>query len=94
MGPEVTIHNPFQLRFELFERSHQSVELTEPGRRFVEEAHEAVMHRESAVSSANAAFRGAEETLNIGATAATDPFLVSTLTAVRVLHLRKSGYAA
>jgi len=39
---------------------------------------------ERAVSSANAAFRGAEETLNIGATAATDPFLVSTLTAVRV----------
>ncbi|MFZ0395081.1 MAG: LysR family transcriptional regulator [Terracidiphilus sp.] len=73
-----------QLGFKLFERSHQSVELTEPGRRFVEEALEAVMHMERAVSSANAAFRGAEETLNIGVTAATDSFLVSTLTAVRV----------
>ncbi len=73
-----------QLGFKLFERSHQSVELTEPGRRFVEEAHEAVMHMERAVSSANAAFRGAEGTLSIGATAATDPFLVSTLMAVRV----------
>lgn len=73
-----------QLGFKLFERNHQSVDLTEPGRRFVEEAHEAVMHMERAVSSANAAFRGAEGTLSIGATAATDPFLVSTLMTVRV----------
>lgn len=73
-----------QLGLKLFERNHQSVELTEPGRRFVEEAREAVSHTERAVSSANAAFRGAEDTLNIGTTAATDPFLVSTLMAVRV----------
>ena len=73
-----------QLGFKLFERSHQSVELTEPGRRFVEEAREAVLHMERAVSSANAAFRGAEDILNIGTTAATDPFLVSTLMTVRV----------
>jgi DNA-binding transcriptional LysR family regulator len=73
-----------QLGFKLFERNHQSVELTEPGRRFVEEAREAVLHMERAVSSANAAFRGAEDTLNIGTTAATDPFLVSALMAVRV----------
>jgi len=58
-----------QLGFKLFERNHQSVELTEPGRRFVEEAREAVSHMERAVSSANAAFRGAEDTLNIGTTA-------------------------
>ena len=68
-----------QLGFKLFERTHQSVELTEPGRRFVEEAQEAVSHMERAVSSASAAFRGAEDTLNIGTTAATDPFLISTL---------------
>ena len=73
-----------QLGFKLFERTHQSVELTEPGRRFVEEAREAVSHMERAVSSASAAFRGAEDTLNIGTTAATDPFLVSTLMSVRV----------
>jgi DNA-binding transcriptional LysR family regulator len=47
MGPEVTIHNPFHLGFKLFERNHQSVELTEPGRRFVEEAQEAVMHMDA-----------------------------------------------
>jgi DNA-binding transcriptional LysR family regulator len=73
-----------QLGFRLFERSHQSVELTEPGRQFVEEAREAVLHMERAVSSANAAFRGADETLNIGTTASADPFLVSTLMAVRL----------
>ena len=73
-----------QLGFKLFERTHQSVEITEPGRRFVEEAREAASHMERAVSSASAAFRGAEDTLNIGTTAATDPFLVSTLMSVRV----------
>jgi len=73
-----------QLGFKLFERNHQSVELTEPGRRFVEEAREAVSHMERAVSSANAAFRGAEDTLNIGTTASADPFLVSTLMTVRL----------
>ena len=73
-----------QLGFKLFERSHQSVELTEPGRRFVQEAREAVLHIELAVSSANAAFRGAEDTLHIGTTASADPFLVSTLMSVRV----------
>lgn len=73
-----------QLELRLFERSHQSVELTEAGRRFVEEAREAVLHMERAVSSAHAAFRGVDETLNVGTTAAADPFLVSTLMAVRL----------
>jgi DNA-binding transcriptional LysR family regulator len=39
---------------------------------------------ERAVSSANAAFRGADETLHIGTTASADPFLVSMLTVVRL----------
>jgi len=42
------------------------------------------MHMERAVSSANAAFRGAEDTLNIGTTASPDPFLVSTLMTIRL----------
>ncbi|HUN85717.1 MAG TPA: LysR family transcriptional regulator [Terracidiphilus sp.] len=73
-----------QLGLRLFERNHQSVELTEPGRKFVEEAREAVMHMERALSSAHAAFRGADETLNVGTTASADPFLVSALMTVRL----------
>lgn len=72
------------LGLKVFARNHQFVELTEPGRRFVEEAQEAILHIERAISSANATFRGTEETLNIGAAATTDPFLLSTLTSVHV----------
>jgi DNA-binding transcriptional LysR family regulator len=72
------------LGFRLFERSHQIVELTEPGRKFVEEAREAVLHAERAVLSATAAFRGADEILNVGKSAYTDPYLVSMLLAIRL----------
>jgi hypothetical protein len=41
---------------------------------FVEEAREAVLHLERAVLSARAAFDGADEILNIGKSAYTDPF--------------------
>jgi DNA-binding transcriptional LysR family regulator len=47
----------------LFQRNHQLVELTEPGRHFVQEARNALLHTERAVLSATAASRGADEVL-------------------------------
>jgi DNA-binding transcriptional LysR family regulator len=73
-----------QLGFRLFERNHQTVGLTDAGRNFVEEAREAVLHVERAVLSAKAAFKGADEILNIGKSAYTDPYLVSTLLSIRL----------
>lgn len=73
-----------QLGFRLFERNHQTVELTEPGRKFVEEAREAILHVERAVSSATAAFRGTDDVLTIGKSAYTDPYLVSIVSAIRL----------
>lgn len=73
-----------QLGFRLFERNHQIVELTDAGRKFVEEGREALVHAERAVLLAKAAFNGADEILNIGKSAHTDPFLVSTLLSVRL----------
>jgi DNA-binding transcriptional LysR family regulator len=68
----------------LFVRNHQNVEITEAGRRFVEEARHSVLHAERAVLNATAASHGAEEILNIGKSAFTDPFLVTTLQSVRL----------
>jgi len=73
-----------QLGFRLFERNHQNVDLTDAGRAFVEEAREAVLHTERAVTSAKAVFNGADEVLNVGKSAYTDPYLVSTLLSVRL----------
>ncbi|WP_263359678.1 LysR family transcriptional regulator [Acidicapsa ligni] len=73
-----------QLGFRLFNRTHQSVELTDAGRAFVEEAREAILHTERAVTVATAVFNGADEILNLGKSSYTDPFLVSTLLSIRL----------
>jgi DNA-binding transcriptional LysR family regulator len=73
-----------QLGFRLFERNRQFVELTDAGRHFVEEARDAVLHAERAVLNASAVFRGADEILNVGKSAYTDPYLVTTLQSVRL----------
>lgn len=73
-----------QLGFRLFDRNHQTVELTDAGRAFVEEAREAVLHTERAVAAATAVFNGAEEILNLGKSSYTDPFLISTLLSIRL----------
>jgi DNA-binding transcriptional LysR family regulator len=73
-----------QLGFRLFERNHQIVELTDACRKFVEEAREAVFHAERAVLFAKTAFHGADEILNVGKSAFTDPYLVSTLLSIRL----------
>ena len=73
-----------QLGFKLFERNHQTVELTDAGRAFVEEAREALLHTERAVIAAKAVFNGADQVLNLGKSASTDPFLISTVLSVRL----------
>jgi DNA-binding transcriptional LysR family regulator len=73
-----------QLGFKLFERNHQTVELTDAGRAFVEEAREALLHTERAVVAAKAVFNGADQILNLGKSAFTDPFLISTVLSVRL----------
>jgi DNA-binding transcriptional LysR family regulator len=73
-----------EIGFQLFRHNHQVVELTDAGRGFVEEAREAVFHAERAVISARTIFNGADESLNIGKSAYTDPFLVSTLLSIHL----------
>ena len=73
-----------QLGFRLFNRNHQTVEVTDAGRAFVEEAREAVLHMERAISAATAVFNGADEILNLGKSAYTEPFLVSTMLSIRL----------
>lgn len=68
----------------LFMRNHQVVELTDAGRKFIEEAREAMLHAERAVLSARATLNGAEEVLNIGKSAYADPYLVSVLLSIRL----------
>lgn len=68
----------------LFERNHQQVELTEPGRHFVQEARHALLHDERAVLNARAASRGADEVLNLGKSAYIDPYLVTALLSIQL----------
>lgn len=68
----------------LFKRNHQYVEVTEPGRHFVQESHNALLHAERAVLCATAASHGAEEVLNLGKSAYTDPFLVTTVQSIQL----------
>ena len=62
-----------QLGFRLFQRNHQIVELTEAGRKFVEEARIALLHVERAIQSGRTAREDAEAILNVGRSPYTDP---------------------
>lgn len=73
-----------QLGYPLFERNHKTVELTEAGRKFVEEARVALLHAERAVQGGRAASQNAEAVLNIGRSPYTDPFLVTTLLSIKL----------
>ena len=68
----------------LFERNHQKVELTEAGRKFVEEAREAVLHTERAILSARAASQCSDDVLDLGKSTYTDPYLVSMVLSIRL----------
>jgi DNA-binding transcriptional LysR family regulator len=73
-----------QIDMRLFVRNHQTVELTDAGRHFVEEARSAVVHAERAIADARAALRGAEDVLHIGRSAYADPYLVATIQSIRL----------
>lgn len=73
-----------QLGVILFERSSQGVELTEPGRVFIEHAKLAVFHLERAVHLTRAAAKGAETVVNFGSSPYIDPYIVSTILSVRL----------
>jgi DNA-binding transcriptional LysR family regulator len=73
-----------QLGYLLFKRNHKTVELTDGGRTFVEEARIALLHVERAVQSGRAASLEAEVVLNVGRSPYTDPFLVTTLLSIKL----------
>jgi DNA-binding transcriptional LysR family regulator len=73
-----------ELGFLLFVRNHQIVELTDAGRKFVEEARLALLHIERAVGSGRSAHENAEAILNVGRSPSTDPFLMTTLLSIRL----------
>ncbi len=73
-----------QIDMRLFVRNHQTVELTEAGRHFVEEARIAVMHAERAVADARAAMQGADEVLHIGRSVYADPYLVTAIQSIQL----------
>jgi DNA-binding transcriptional LysR family regulator len=73
-----------EIGFQLFIHSPKLVEITDAGRVFVEEARDAVFHAERAVLSGRAVANGANDILNLGKSAYTDPFMVSTLLSVHL----------
>lgn len=73
-----------EIGFLLFERNHQLVELTEAGRKFIEEVRLAHLHVERAIQSGRVAREDAEVVLNVGRSPYTDPFLATTLLSVKL----------
>jgi DNA-binding transcriptional LysR family regulator len=73
-----------QLGFRLFARNHHTVELTDAGRKFVEEARLALLHVDRAMQSGRSAQEAAEVVLNVGRSPNTDPFLLTTLLSVKL----------
>jgi DNA-binding transcriptional LysR family regulator len=73
-----------QIDLRLFVRNHQTVELTDAGRHFVEEARNAVLHAERAVADAKAAIQGADEVLHIGRSVYADPYLVTAIQSIQL----------
>jgi DNA-binding transcriptional LysR family regulator len=73
-----------QIDMRLFVRNHQTVELTEAGRHFVEEGRKAVLYAERAVADARAALHGADEVLHIGRSVYADPYLVTAIQSIQL----------
>jgi hypothetical protein len=73
-----------QIHLRVFIRNHQNVDLTEAGRRFIEDARDIVQQTERAIREAMSVSRGASEVLNIGKSAYTDPYLVTTVQSIPI----------
>lgn len=69
---------------ELFRRNKRTVEVTEAGKAFVEEARKALLYAERAELSARGRSENAEALLRLGKSPYTDPFLVSTALSIRL----------
>lgn len=63
----------------LFQRSHQDVQLTEAGRRFLEDARSTVLYAERALLNAASSEHGADDVLHLGRSVYADPYLVRML---------------
>ena len=61
----------------LFKRNHQVVELTEPGRHFVQEARNALLHAERAVIERQSGIARSRRGTQSGKSAYIDPYLVT-----------------
>lgn len=68
----------------LFKRDHQTVELTDAGQYFVEDARSAVLYAERAVADARSAMQGADVVLHIGRSAFADPYLVTAIQSIQL----------
>jgi DNA-binding transcriptional LysR family regulator len=73
-----------EIGFQLFRHNHQAAELTEAGRVFVAEARQVIAHAERSIRSARAVLAGPAETLNLGKSSYTDPFLVSAMLSIQL----------
>ena len=73
-----------QLGFQLFERNHQNVELTDAGQNFVDEARIALLHVTRAVQSGRQAQEDVETVVNVGRSPYTDPFLATALQSTKL----------
>ena len=68
----------------LFERSNQRVEITEPGKIFVENARTSLLSLDRAVFLTRVAFKGAESVLNFGSSPYADPYLIANILSLRL----------
>ncbi len=68
----------------LFARNNQRVEITEPGKIFVENARTSLLNLDRALFLTRAAAKGAESVLNFGSSPYVDPYLIATILSLRL----------
>lgn len=72
----------YEVGFLIFERNHQTVELTEAGRKFIEEVRVGFVHLDRAIRNGRSVKEEAEVVLNVGRSPYTDPFFLTTLLSI------------